>query len=297
MRDNSTDSDTSNMSAEKNGSKMKATPYIIIGPKGAGKTVFFVSAVDLLLRCIIEKKGKRPVKKVPDKKISKALKNITDVEYLNQKTADFIRKNIEGLEQQVWPAETVPSQVDNEHYEVQITQTFRIFFTRVRPLILLDFPGGAYTALFGNSEDLDPTHYRQYDGIGQQMENYLESALGIFVLLDCGDLYNGGSDVIAHCLHKLIDVIRSKKASNRKIAFLFTKGDLIVDPNFCPESKLKDCYPNEWGRLNSVGARFFKVSSVKATTMNKDGERIPVQGFNTSQSDGILEPLIWVLGI
>lgn len=288
MSSKSTGSGVSNMSSQTSVAKSKKGACIIIGPKGAGKTVFFVSAVDLLQRSIQEKD-------TLDKKLHRVLKKIEHVEYLNRKTADFIRKTVGSLKQQAWPAETAPSQAGNDHYEVLIKYKRLGFWPHLERLILLDYPGGVFTKFFAK-EDSDPTESAQYDDGVSELEKNIASSRRIFVLLDSVDIYNGGSELIVHCLFKFIDVIREKNVSKSRIAVLFTKSDLIVDQTFCPESKLKKCYPNEWGRLNSAGVKFFKVSAVRKTEMNKDGVRVPVRGFSTSQSHGIIEPLIWVLG-
>lgn len=61
--------------------------------------------------------------------------------------------------------------------------------------------------------------------------------------------------------------------------------------------QFEDFYPTPWNLLKRLGAKFFFVASVRNTVVGPTGEPTPPKHYRTSDSDGILEPVQWMLNL
>lgn len=262
--------------------KNQPPSYIIVGPRNSGKTVYFVTAVDLMQRLANDKNAGIA--------INHALP-FDCVEYHDTKTRDFVDISLDNMFNMKWPDRTFTGNGNR----FQILFHKRGLLNRTIHFSLLDYSGGTFTAAFSNEGELPPEEYVNCKEDIQKIKDDIKSAEGIFVMMDSSALYNGKDIVMAHCLFNLVDYYRvTRKRKSTRIGVIFSKRDIISDPSFCPKKRLRENFPNEWGKLMSIGVEFFTVSSVKNTEVDLSGEVVPVKGFRSSDSEGILKPLSWM---
>ena len=124
-------------------------------------------------------------------------------------------------------------------------------------------------------------------------------------MVDTEDLFNGYSIDLRDALHGVGDVMAKSSTwwerrgfTRRKLAVVFTKRDLFaILPEFNPEQRFRELYLDaheSFRQLQHVEAKYFFVSAVGETEVNKSGERRPGRGFAPEKSPGLLSPLLWL---
>lgn len=249
--------------------------YLIIGPKGCGKTVFFLVAVDHMQR--LGNEGKP-----------------FQIEYMNLNTENFVQDNLDRMRKSDWPVETSPS---GNHLDVIVRHRGN-FLNSEAKLSLWDSPGGAFIAAFAERDELPHDIYDTYDNSAQDMKSKVADAAGVFLLWDCIEQYQGHDRMLRASIFNLVTHIKTHRQNKPlRLAVVFTKRDNIPDTKFDPVLKFKEDYPSGWGRFNNLGVRFFTVAAVNVTETALDGSRRPILGYNSSMSVGILSPICWMLDI
>jgi hypothetical protein len=250
--------------------------YIIIGPKNCGKTVFLVTVIDRLQRLANE---------------SEHLK----VEYKSTQTCDFVQDSLMQMRQSLWPAETPPA---GNRLETGVFQKGFLWGGSEDRLILMDYSGSTFTAAFADSAAISTRPHDVIDSL-QNIKEDIVNAKGLFLAFDCRTLYQKHSDrELANCLFNLVELLRKPKKQKTKLAIVFTKMDLIPPgSDFNPETALKQHYPDIWTKLISFGVEFFPVAAVNKTEVTIDGYQVPIENYNSGMSDGLIEPLCWMLDL
>lgn len=250
--------------------------YIVIGPKYCGKTVFSVTAIDRLQRLANEREHLK-------------------IEYLTTQTCDFVQDSLTQMSQSQWPLETLPA---GNRLEIGVYQKCLLWGVNEKRLILMDYPGGTFTAAFANPEAVSSHHPNLTNSL-QNLKVDIVNAKGVFLVFDCRTLYQKHYDrELASSLFNLDEHLRKPKKEKIKLAIVFTKMDLIP-PNsgFNPETALKNHNPDFWSKLLSFEAKFFPVAAVNRTKVTIDGYQVPINNYNSEMSDDLIEPLCWMLDL
>jgi len=244
---------------------------VFVGPPQSGKTVFFAAMIDRLIRQSTE--GRSPLL----------------LHAANRESCNFVTDVMVGLAKQVWPREGGAKET---HGTLEYHLQRKICGIRTsRILRCCDYAGEAFQGAFG-----DPKH-RTVDvsaDLVAKLREDINSASGVFYVMDAVQLHDGGCRVTQDCLFGLTDeLLRQRK----KVGIIFTKRDVFDGTRFTPREKLREEYPDAWTKLTAMRARSIFVSSVGATEVNDAGVQVPRKGCKSRDAKWLLQPINWMLGI
>lgn len=255
--------------------------YIIIGPKNCGKTVFFVTAIDRLQRFA-------------------NMKNTFNIKLETLITNKFVKDSLTGMSSSKWPAETLPA---GNRLDVTVIRKRRPLPNKKAMLVFSEYPGGVFSAAFAKSNANSSPHQNLENAV-KQIITETANARGLFLVIDCKTLYQKHLDEeLSACLFNLFKHLRNAKEVNKlekKVAVVFTKMDLIPhDSSFNPMVALEQLDSNCWANLkdDEFDVEFFSVASVSKTKSTDDGHQVPIDNYNSEMSDGLIQPLCWMLDL
>ena len=250
--------------------------FVFVGPPGAGKTVYFICAMDRLTRDLVE----RP------------RKGIT----LRHDDALTLKRQVKALADMrsgIWPDKSIESM--ELFFILDETTAFFGFplWTKTMKLVYHDYPGEVFEAAFGSQNQESP----HYEEDAEMLRNEVVNAAGLFLIIDTTCLFDGVDNVY---YEKLFSLLQTIDAGNhrRRIAVIFTKKDVFSTcEDVDPMKMVRDCYPSAWVLLNRWNARYFFVSAVANPFLDRNGRQLPPKGYDTTNSEGLIEPLIWALKV
>jgi hypothetical protein len=256
--------------------KQSEPAFVFVGPPSSGKTVFFACAMDRLKRLLSDKPNGKWTLRTDDTETLK-----------RHKSALTAMKNGK------WPAKT-----DSPHklyYELSRRFGFgeKIHLGTYNTRVLYhDYPGEVFAAAF-DDESADEHWVNEI----ADLKYDIQSARGVFVVIDTPILHNGENEEYNIQLFNLLNfIVRQTKVKH--IAVIFTKKDLFSrTPEFDPVSQIRNLYHDQWFILEARKAKYFFVSAVPNPIYDQDGDLKPPKKYETSMSEGLVEPLAWALGI
>lgn len=264
--------------AQKFRRKREGARYVFVGPPGSGKTVYFACAIDQLQRRAIDQD------------------NETEVTHLNAQTLKICRQTISEMHKGKWPPKTQDPQLlefDLKSPRLRVRGKHALG-VRSDKLLCHDYPGEAFAAAFGDRRE---AHEAKFVKAGEQLRSDLAIATGVFVLIDAEKFHDAADERFHVQLFDLFKFIE-EEASAQRVAIIFSKMDLFKkrnDKGFL--DRLKRDYPAAWNLQKRANAHFFFVASVRSHRVNKQGQIVPPDGYETSDSDGLLDPLVWMLNL
>ncbi|MCA9141118.1 MAG: hypothetical protein KDB00_30315, partial [Planctomycetales bacterium] len=243
---------------------------LFIGPPRSGKTVFFSTMVDRLIR--------------QAKTDGCSFTCIPDGRHSHQ----FVQRVIQSLGKQVWPKEGGATDAIGE-LTYLLTHKGWLFNTQY-VLACRDYAGETFNAAYGDPETLECD---VDDEQVERLRSEVDSADIVFVIVDAVRLQNGSCPDIEDSLFGVTDALRKKKAWT---AFVLTqKDEFEVEDYDAVIAQLIDDYPSLYATLQQMNAEFFWVSSVVATA-SVDGRRVPPKKYKSEEhSIDLLAPINWAL--
>lgn len=250
--------------------------FVFVGPPKVGKTVYFTCAIDLLKRRLLNK---------PDKGIFLQ----TDDPRTLTRHKDALSKMQRGQ----WPDKSI---VPLELFYLLERRTIwfgKRLWTTYTKLVYHDYPGEVFDLAFSESR----ADLRHYEEEAEKFKRDLTTAKGIFLIIDAPDLHHGNDDEFELQLFRLVKFLdESRDGRKRRVAVVFTKKDLFHgDSAFDPKEELRRQHPDSWVSLNRNETKFFFVSAVSKAFVDPAGIHLPPKGYNTSQSENLIEPIVWAL--
>lgn len=257
-----------------NSSKMPQK-VLFLGLPGAGKTVLFCSAMDLLQRTFNEECGD------------------DSLVYEQQSTDRFINETIRVyLKNQKWP----PNTQGREVHEVSININ-----KKKNMLIYKDYGGEAFLNVFKESKENKKSTEEGVDiqkEVGAELLEDIEDSSDLIIVLDAAELFDNTNKNLSDCLFNILKTIDTAQFKG-KIALVFAKGDVIENREKLSVRKaFMDQQPNSYSRIRGRGnIEIFLVSAVK-TVINNDGKRVPPMGYTTMKdSENVVAPFYWLFGL
>lgn len=248
---------------------------LFLGLPGAGKTVLFCTAMDLLQRTFNEKCGS------------------DNVVYEQLATDRFINETIRVyLRNQKWPPNTQGREIHKVSINIKSKKGY---------LIYKDYGGESFLNVFkehqeeGAENEEDALVEKE---IKEELLEDIDESSDLIIVLDSAELFDNTNRILSDCLFNILKVIDTIKYKG-KVALVFAKGDVVENKE---ESSVRrafmDQQPNSFARIRGRGnIGIFLVSSVK-TVINNDGKRVPPIGYSTlSDSENILTPFYWLFGL
>jgi len=248
--------------------------YIFIGPPESGKTVFFITMVDRLLRLQIEKD-------MP-----------YEMTFRTKETEDFITQMINEMAKSKWPLKTAKGNI----YEVDITTRNVLFMKSNGILSFHDYGGEVFLDAFSGPEIGSESKFKEE---AEAMKVEIKQAKGIFLVIDTVKLYNNmKEEKLLNCLFYLSDFLKKERNKNMRLAVIFTKSDQFIEKDslFNPESIFKEKYPNAYVNFKNRNTRYFFVTAIKEPIII-DGKYMPPKNYKSTDSVNILEAAKWMLEI
>jgi len=250
--------------------------YIFIGPPESGKTVFFITMVDRLLRLQIEKD-------MP-----------YEMTFRTKETEDFITQMINEMAKSKWPLKTAKGNI----YEVDITTRNVLFMKSNGILSFHDYGGEVFLDAFSGPEIGSESKFKEE---AEAMKVEIKQAKGIFLVIDTVELYNNmQEEKLLNCLFYLSDFLKKERNKNMRLAVIFTKSDQFIEKDslFNPESIFKEKYkyPNAYVNFKDQNTRYFFVTAIKEPSII-DGKYMPPKNYKSTDSVNILEAAKWMLEI
>lgn len=267
---------------------------LFIGAPGAGKTVFFATAVDLFrVRRRHPERSNRffdSMRKLiggyvpPEVKLGPA----------DGKTLHFLDDLLSELKAGRWPAKTVGFQ----EYKVDASLT-RTLTSEQLCIRFLDYAGEVF--LNALKDATKPVA----DGSPEQRLRYeLAEADAMCMIIDPQSLKAGGP---AACDRgrvlqmAFLEAIRfgAEKKRDLKIALAFSKSDLYKDLPIGKTENLarlmEELAPWVWGQVEDRQKKLFRVSCVRAVEDPVNGEMVPPKGWTSADSFGVDEVIWWLM--
>jgi len=248
--------------------------FVFVGPPASGKTVYFTCAMDR-------------IKKILSQSPACGLSLQTE----DKKTLKRHNSSISAMKKGGWPPKTMAAH--KLYYlltkKIRVGGKFHLADIDTR-LIYHDYPGEVFEKAFGD-ENADP----HWEKEAKNLKTDLQTAHGVFLVIDTPKLHNGEDEAYNLQLFDLLKFIENETKVKR-ICVIFTKRDLFRrDPEFDPKQHLRLLYDDAWSFLERSKAAFFFVTAVSNPGSDLDGNLVPPKGFETSQSENLIEPLAWAL--
>lgn len=250
--------------------------FVFVGPPGAGKTVYFMCAIDRLTRNLLERSSKEVTLRTED--------------------AVTLRRHTRALAEMRsgnWPDKSFES-VELFFILERTTAFLGIpLWTQTEKLVYHDYPGEVFDAAFGGDQS-DSLHYSEDAG---RLRTEISNASGLFLIIDTTYLFDGVDDIYYEKLFSLLKFIDTGQ-KRRRIAVIFTKKDIFAShQSLEPMKMLQERYPNAWVLLKNWKAKYFFVSAVANPYLDENGSLSPPNGYDTTNSEGLIEPLAWALDL
>jgi len=245
---------------------------LFIGPPRAGKTVFFSTMVDRLIRQSMQ--DGTPLNCVPE----------------GRHSHQFVQGVIKSLERQVWPKEGGATDADGK-LVYSLTHKGVLYDTKYQ-LSCLDYAGETFNAAFGDPDLLES---EVDDEQVEELKKQVNAANVVFIVVDAVRLHDGASAEIESSLFGVVEVLKKLKIWT---ALVLTQKDEFEGEDYEEVVRqLKDLYPSFFAALKEMRAPTHWISSVKAVTDNQ-GRRVPPKNYKTeSDSIALLEPVVWALSL
>lgn len=249
--------------------------YVFVGPPGSGKTVYFICAIDLLQRGMIDLHPERFALRAQ-----------------NSETLKIQGGALAAMKKGKWPPKTQKSHtlsfVLSRHYEFvkwvpPVTLDYQLYYH--------DYPGEAFEDAFGDESTKQPL----WEDAAQTLKQDLQKADGVFLVIDTPKFHDSGEEDYHLQLFRLFEYL-DKNTRTKRVAVVFTKSDLFRnDHDFCPKRLLRERYPNIWNYLQRVKSEYFFVSAVASAAVDSKGGITPPKDYGTTQSERLIDPIVWML--
>ncbi len=243
---------------------------VFVGPPSSGKTVFFSTMVDLLIRSE-EESSLSCVPKGP-------------------KAERFVRSVIESLEKQKWPKEGGAFEADGA-LTYLLRHKGRLLDCEYE-LSCCDYAGETFNLAFGDEEKQETD---DAEGNAKDLREKVEAADAVFLIVDAVRLHNGNCPEIKDSLFGISEVLKEKKI---RTAFVMTQKDEFEFENIdAVIENLKEDYRYVYKMYKQMKAEFFWVASVIAQVDN-NGRRVPPSDYKSNEhSIDLLAPINWFLSL
>jgi len=245
--------------------------FLFVGPPRSGKTVFFSTMVDRLIR--------------QAKDDGSSLTCIPEGKHSHK----FVQTVIQSLQKQIWPKEGGTIDAFGE-LVYTLTYKGRLFDTQYQ-LSCCDYAGETFNAAYGDPDILESdVDKEQVD----RLRGQVDSADVVFVIVDAVRLHNGDCPEIEDSLCGVAEVLKKRKKI-RTALVLTQRDEFEEEDQEAVIEQLKEDYQGLHQTLRAMGAEFFWISSVVAMTDNK-GRRVPPKKYKSERdSIDLLNPITWAL--
>jgi hypothetical protein len=260
------------------GREPEGSSYVFVGPPNSGKTVYFACAIDRLQRDAIDRNSS------------------LEVTPQDHRTLTICSQVVRDMSEGRWPAKTQDVQtlqfnIKSPWLQVSSKHSLGV---RCESLICHDYTGESFSQAFGDCrENSDEASTNP----AKQLMDALSNAKGVFVVIDAAT-FDGGSDERLNV--QLFNLFKHVEGDTKisRVAIIFSKMDIFKRRD---EERilnhLKKEYPSVWNLKKQINSKHFFVSSTKSHQVDIGGCIVPPAEYETSQSDGLIEPLIWMLDL
>ena len=260
------------------GREPEGSSYVFVGPPNSGKTVYFACAIDRLQRHGIDQNSSLEITPQDDRTLR----------VCNQ----VVRDMSEGR----WPSKSQGVQTlqfDIKTPWLQLSEKHSVG-VRCESLICHDYTGESFSQAFGDTREISDEGSMIS---ANQLKHAISNAKGAFVVIDASTFDDGSDERLYVQLYNLFKHIDCKSNISR-LAIIFSKMDIFrKSDEERIVNRIKQSYPSVWNLQKQLKARHFFVSTVNTHRVDDDGNIIPPPDYETSQSEGLIEPLIWMLGL
>ena len=250
--------------------------YVFVGPPSSGKTVYFTCAMDRLQRDLLN-----------NPRVGWSLQENDEQTLKRQQNA------ISKMQNSQWPDKTQDCQKLTYLASSRIGPAILPIGRTHTRVLYHDYPGEVFSAAFPDEHAADDFWQEAAEGFKKD----LVTAKGIFVVIDTPALYEGKDNIYALRLFKLLQFIETQSHASR-IGVIFTKKDLFAStPEFNPQARFRELFVPQSIFLDRKKAKYFFVSAVANHTIDSHGNLVPPKNYQSSDSENLVEPLAWALGI
>lgn len=266
---------------------------LFIGAPGAGKTVFFATAVDRFRVRRNHPNNSRRLFSTVRKAIGQYVPPEVKLGPADAKTLDFLDDLLRELKSGRWPAKTVGFQ------EYQVNASLTRTLTNGQVCIrFLDYAGEVFLSALKDATK------PATDGSPEQRLRYeLAETDAICMIIDPQSLKSGGASSCER--GKLLQMafleaikFSAERKRDLKIAVVFSKSDLYenlpIGRNENLAKLMEELAPWVWGQVEDRQKRLFRVSCVRAVVDPQTGKKVPPRGWTSDSSLGVDEVIWWL---